>query len=476
MGSPLLSSVIEFVGHLHPVLVHLPIGILLLACLFIWQSKRLRFAYLQPVINIILLLGFISAVFSCITGYLLFSQGDYDDRLAHWHQWMGISVALLSGLTYLLRFKPSRLRWQGTMGLILLVLLFVTGHLGGSLTHGTDYLTQPLLAANTEVLPGPASRPVPDVQQALVYTDLVQPVLKTKCYDCHGGARQKGKLRLDQADLLLQGGKDGRVIVPGKADQSLLIKRILLSEDDEHHMPPTDRKQLTEEEKTLLQWWINQGPDFTEKVDNIYQPPAIRPVLLSFQRDSAQFYHAPLVPDTAVQKADDAAVRALTDKGVVILPVATKSNYLSANYVSAQDITDQDTRLLLPLSRQLVWLKMGHVPLTDSSLEIIGRCTHLTMLQLNNTLITDRGLTYLKNLAGLQTLNLVGTQVSLIGLKPLQGLKDLHSLYLYQTHISRADWPELKKMFPRTELDSGGYQVPLFSVDTQIVKPPPIKN
>src|SRR5579863_9860844 len=103
---------LQFLGHLHPVLVHLPIGILLLACLFLWQSRKERYAHLQPAINIILLLGMISAIVSCITGYILSQTGDYDEDTVNLHQWMGISVAVVSVLLFYFRRKTSFQKWQ----------------------------------------------------------------------------------------------------------------------------------------------------------------------------------------------------------------------------------------------------------------------------------------------------------------------------------------------------------------------------
>ncbi len=96
---------LEFVSRFHPVFVHLPIGILLLACVFILMSLKSQFAGLKNAIPIILLFGAISAVLSCITGYLLADSGEYDDNLVINHQWMGISVALIAIILWLLYKK-----------------------------------------------------------------------------------------------------------------------------------------------------------------------------------------------------------------------------------------------------------------------------------------------------------------------------------------------------------------------------------
>jgi len=93
-------------------------------------------------------------------------------------------------------------------------------------------------------------------------------------------------------------------------------------------------------------------------------------------------------------------------------------------------------------------------------------------LQLNNTRITDKGLGLIKNLNKLQSLSLVGTKVTANGVIQLQSIKGLQSIYLYQTGVNKNDWPALQKAFPKTEVDSGGYVVPLLATDTTVVKAP----
>ena len=65
------------------------------------------------------------------------------------------------------------------------------------------------------------------------------------------------------------------------------------------------------------------------------------------------------IPSAPVEKTDNKAVQQLKDKGVIVLPVAQNSNYLSANFITATNITDKDLALLLPIKKQLVWLKCG---------------------------------------------------------------------------------------------------------------------
>ena len=90
------------------------------------------------------------------------------------------------------------------------MLILVTGHLGGSLTHGPDYLTEGWSASpDSIIIP---QKKLPNIQEANVYADVIQPMLQTRCYSCHGEKKQKSKLRLDAPQWILKGGKDGAII------------------------------------------------------------------------------------------------------------------------------------------------------------------------------------------------------------------------------------------------------------------------
>jgi uncharacterized membrane protein len=471
---PLLLSIPEFIGHLHPILVHLPIGILLLACLFLWQSRKDKYAHFQPVINIILLLGMISAIASCITGFVLSGSGDYDEEMVSWHQWMGISVAMLSIVIYYFRRKSYLRKWQWLLAPFLVLLIFVTGHLGGSLTHGADYLTLPLkdLAGDSVVVV--KIKPIPNVQEAMAYTDIIRPIFQTKCYGCHGLSKQKGKLRLDQPDLIMKGGKDGVVIVPGNSGKSEIVKRLMLPREEEHHMAPKEKPQMTSGEKSLVAWWIDNGADFTKKVKDLQQPDKIKPILTSLQKVSEEKKTLLEIPSTPVEKGDETVINKLRKSGVLVQPVSINSNYLEVNFINTTAAADSPILMLPGLRKQLVSLKMSGLALTDKNISQVGRCANIRRLELDHTGITDSSLIYLQSLEHLQSLNLVGTGVTAEGVIKLKALKHLQSIYLYQTRVAKPDWQRLAKTFPGVALDSGGYTIPFIASDTVIVKPPKI--
>ena len=460
----------ELIGRFHPVLVHLPIGILLLAGLFQLLALKPKYASLHGAINIALFWGMISAVLSCISGYLLSQSGDYDEELVNTHKWFAIATASISLIAYLFnRWENEFAKW---VILLMIPLIIITGHLGGSLTHGSDYLTKGF--SNEADSTGKEIKPIADVQEANVYADIVQPIFESKCYGCHNKSKKKGGLRLDEPALILKGGKDGEVIKPGNADESDMMRRLLLPRNEEDHMPPKEKPQLKDNEIALLHWWIATGATFDKKTKDLEQPGKIKPVLLALQKEVKKVL--PDLPQTPVDKADEKAIQKLKDSGIIVFPVARNSNYLKANFVTVDSITYNDIVLLLPIKKQLVWLDLSQKNIPDSLLAPIAQLTNLTRLQLDNTPTTDKGLVSLQPLVNLQYLNLVGTKVTTQGVIQLKALPKLQALYLYKTFISSSDWPVLKNNFPKVTLDTGNYYVPILETDTTIVKPPEKKN
>src|SRR5687767_11516797 len=176
-----------------------------MALLLQWLSGNQKYQSFKPVIPFLLLCGMIAAIIAAITGYLLSISDDYNETIVGWHKWMGISVALISVLLYAKEKNVAYVKKVKFLPVGLFILIMVTGHLGGLLTHGSDYLTGPLMdifgnekTANTFI------KPVANVQQAVAYTEVIKPILQTRCYSCHGPNKQKGGLRMDDSLKLLK--------------------------------------------------------------------------------------------------------------------------------------------------------------------------------------------------------------------------------------------------------------------------------
>jgi hypothetical protein len=96
-------------------------------------------------------------------------------------------------------------------------------------------------------------------EETAFFETKVRPLLVERCLECHGEKKQKGGLRLDSKSGWEKGGESGTALVPGKAEESLLIKAISYLDKD-LQMPP--KKQLALEEVAVLKEWIRRGaPD-----------------------------------------------------------------------------------------------------------------------------------------------------------------------------------------------------------------------
>lgn len=84
----------------------------------------------------------------------------------------------------------------------------------------------------------------------------IRPMLVQRCQSCHGPDKQKGGLRLDQPEWISQGGESGKIIVQGKASDSLLFQAVSYQHDT-LKMPP--RGKLTDEQIQHVKQWIDSG-------------------------------------------------------------------------------------------------------------------------------------------------------------------------------------------------------------------------
>lgn len=461
-----------FLGHFHPVVVHLPIGILLVAVILEFISRRKGLENLQPAIAPILWLGMISAIISCILGYLLSTSGEYNEETLFWHQWMGIGVAFVSLAAWYMKKN-----WQGDETLKkayfpaiygIVILLTGTGHLGGNMTHGEDYLYAftPEPFRSLAGLPPRTNakgtvRKIENINEALVYQDVIAPVMEQKCWSCHNANKIKGQLRMDTPDFLKKGGEHGAIFKANDPTNSEMLKRVLLDINDEHHMPPKGKTPLTEQEIALVHWWIQTGAKFDAKVSQLKPDEKIKPILAALSGGNVGGNSAsngetisPVFSEK-VTAASESDIKKLTDLNVIVMPVAKDQNFLDVNFINARNLNDSKMNLLANVSEQVVWLKLGGTKITDKSLGEITKLKNLTRLNLEHTAISDAGISQLKDLKYLEYINLFDTKITDAGITALSKLKALKKVYCWQTKVSQAGVNALRKALPNVEVDTG---------------------
>jgi len=116
------------------------------------------------------------------------------------------------------------------------------------------------VAAGAAELPPPAKRKVDFVKD-------IQPILASRCYECHSGDKHKAELRWDVKKLALKGGESGPAIIPGNSAKSRMIQ--LVGGMNPDLVMPQKGERLTPEQIGLLRAWIDQGANWPDGVDKV---------------------------------------------------------------------------------------------------------------------------------------------------------------------------------------------------------------
>lgn len=452
------QSWLIFWGHFHPMLVHLPIGMFFIAGILQFFSKQTSENH--EVIVRILIWTTAFSILSAAMGWGLAQSGEYDSDAIQIHQWLGISTCGLSAVLAFAMRSGMNPRPTNTLFILSLTCLTITGHYGGNLTHGSDYLTASLPSSARNMLGMKEAETerkevtkIANLPEAIVYTQLVKPLLTQKCTSCHNDQKQKGKLRLDTPDFILKGGEDGPIISAGKPLDSEIIKRLLLDDNDEHHMPPKGKTPLTENEIALLHWWVQHGADFTKKVAQLPADEKINKVLTSYtQKEETE--ESP-VYKLSVDAANEADLIQIRNHGLLANPISKDQPFIEVNAINAPGITRKELADLSKIQAQIVGLKLGNTTIGGDFIREIAAMPLLIHLDLNHTKMTDKDLEELKNLAYLESINLVGTQISDRGLAHLAKIKSLKRVYLWQTRVTEKGILALKKINPDLTVKSG---------------------
>src|SRR3954468_9187567 len=184
-----------FLGRIHPAAVHLPIGVFALLALVEIAALFPRVPRLPAGLRtFILVLGAIFAAATALFGWLLAREGGYDPALLDRHRWLGLTVAVLAAVMLVAQLRAWR-RTYATLLVATMGILAWAGHVGGTLTHGENYLS-PVAAQKKKT-----TTPI-DPAKALVFADVIHPILQERCVSCHGATKSNGDLRFDSLEQL----------------------------------------------------------------------------------------------------------------------------------------------------------------------------------------------------------------------------------------------------------------------------------
>ena len=454
---------IELAGRLHPLLVHFPIGFLVLAFLLELFSRIKKFRKVRGAVPLTVFMGMVAAIIAVISGLILSDEGGYEPDLLFRHRLFGIMTAAVAIMLWLIisyeknlaksRRRPVRL----AVFSVLTGMLTITGNFGGTITHGRGYLSATEIV---EIKSAPENLQPP----VLFYQDLIKPILNKKCISCHGESKQKGKLRLDAEDFILKGGKSGSIFL-SDGEQSELIHRIHLSIEDEDHMPPREKEQLSNLEVEILTDWIREAEPFQVRVSETTSS-AVRRFLETVKMDEQSYW-----PKSSVDPVSEADLLLLNSLGIHCRPISRESNYLEVVIPSGHKPDAAFWKSYKKIIPNIYSLDLGGSEITDEDFRKFVQATGMRKLNLKQVDLSKISLKILLELKSLHYLNLVSAKLDDEKLKELSGHPALRQIFVFGNNLSKNRIAEFLSKNLSIRLDTGNNYLPIRASDTVVYRP-----
>lgn len=456
-----------FIGRFHGLLVHFPIALLILAGFLEGYSAVCGSRTDRDPLRLILILSLVGAVAASTSGYLLSFEGGFSQNTLYWHLRLGLLVIFGTGSLLLLEWARSRWRHSKANLLfpvtlaIAIFALVITGHLGGKMAHGPDHLTEYLPRELGQILDldQHQNRRMLNPETAMLFEDMVLPVLDQHCVECHGQTQNKGDLRLDTREGIEKGGESGPVLVSGTPDSSELIRRTLLPLNHDDLMPPEGKVPLDFGDIEIIRWWISEGAPFDRSVQTYIDsrdelPFSVRAFLdrriVSKEKTETGVFAL------EVRAAAPEVIENARRQGFQIGSLAEEVGLLSVKLPPGAPFSIERAEKLVQLAPQVAWLDLSGVTLGENVLQTLSRLPHLVRLNLSRTNVADNDLSALTRLRFLEYLNLYGTNISDRGIQRLAPLRSLKKLYLWNTSVTADGVANLQRSLTEGSVNRGG--------------------
>jgi len=184
------------------MMLHFPLALLFLSMVLEFFRFRKEFVnerFYQNFLSYLMLFSVVTAGLAAVMGFFLSLEEGYGGTTLTWHKWTGSGIVFLASIIYFTREKSwykANIAKIAASGLVIVTVM--AGHFGASLTHGEDFIFEPIIAANVVVVP---------IEEAVVFDHLVMPILEKKCNSCHNRSKAKGELIMTDKTSLQKGGK-----------------------------------------------------------------------------------------------------------------------------------------------------------------------------------------------------------------------------------------------------------------------------
>jgi uncharacterized membrane protein len=440
-----LPPALQAVGRMHPLLLHLPIGLLVISFILWIGKKNIDAGSFQKIFILVLQVTAFTAALTALMGFFLSREGGYDENILLKHKILGITTAVLS-YTLLLVYQsfPEKKFVFGTAITLALTAMIAGSHFGSNLTHGEGFVWQPLKSekeAEEEKITDSSS----------LFTAAIRPILKSKCFSCHNEKKAKGGLVMITEEKILAGGKNGPIWKPGDAMNSHIIQNVNLPEDEKKHMPPKGKPQLNQEQVDFLFAWIQSGADMKKTMKDYANDDTVKILASKFihlpKEETEKAYSFAAAPASTVQK--------LSGPFCSVFPLSQNSPALQADFFVREKFDRKKLEDLLKVKEQLVVLNLGNMPIEDADMKTINQFSRLEKLILNNSLITNNGLNEIKKLKSLRTLSLAGTKIDKNAAQSISQLDSLKEVFIWNTKITPSEADVLQKQNKKIKFDRG---------------------
>ena len=450
----MLIELLDFLGSLHPLIVHLPIGIVLLT-IAIDVFMRNKNNSVQRVITMGWFFSFFSGLLAAIFGWFLGDNGYYLESQINIHKWSGIAFVSICFILWLLRYTNFRFSksFNRSVNLTSIILLMITGHFGGEMTHGQNYLFENLPYTKKKISVTTLSESKRSNNDSLfVYEDLIHPVMEEKCIACHNQNLASGGLNMSSIESMIKGGNSGAGIQNGNPFESLIFKRVSFPHDHPKFMPPTG-VPLSYDQIATLEWWIDNGAKKQMPVTlTRNDPKTLRFMELQYGLDLREKTY---LETLTLSSPSQEELKSIEGEEYIWRFLNPEQSFLDLKFTKKK-IEINDLLKVQSIKNNITWLNLADCMLNDNHLSYISNFPNLTRLKIQkNPLVTNKGIEALQKLEHLTELNLYGTRVSNNTLITLGQMKSLKKLFVWNTRITDKEIADFKALHPDVEVIAG---------------------
>ena len=430
---------IFFLGRFHPLLVHFPIGFLILAILIEIYCSIFKIRVNKSIINFTWFIAFFSSILTTTLGLLIAETGHYIDENLFMHKVFGLSLTTVSFVSWFFRlsffsnlFSSSFKTLSNT---IIVVLLTLTGHYGGNLTHGETYLVDYAPENIKELVVKKNKHVELEIDSVEIYNDLIQPIFNQKCVSCHNKEIFRGNFNMDSYSNLLKGGSSGNPINKSDPRKSLLIKRITMPTSDLKYMPPDGEPVSFDEIKTLI-WWINNLDKSNDNLASLKVEDDIKESLEMLY--SINFKEKQWFEKIIVEKLDESLIQGIDNTIFQIKYVSDDKKFLSVKYLK-KNVSLGDIEKLEKIRGNITYFTAKSSNLSNDMIKSISNFENLVKLEIQDNNINDESIEILQSLNNLEILNIHKTKITSKAIDALKKFKNLKRAYVWGTSISKSE-------------------------------------